>query len=234
MSDTLRYGLRLLEAAQAQKHVTINEALVRADALAGGVAESRALTAPPPIPQDGAVYIVGPAASGFWASQDNDLALYVNGGWDFVVPWPGLAVWVTDEQIRLTWDGSGWREGYAAGSPGGAATRAIVSEIDHTVSVGATSATAAVIPDKAIVLGVTGRVIADVTGATGWSLGVSGSPARYGSGYSTATGAFAHGVTGQPQTYYGGEALLLTAEGGDFSGGQIRLSVHFLDLVPPI
>jgi hypothetical protein len=83
------------------------------------------------------------------------------------------------------------------------------------------------------VLGVTGRVLTELTGATGWSLGVTGSPDRYGTGYGTGAGSFAHGVTGQPQAYYGQTELAVTAEGGAFTGGTVRLAVHLLDLQPP-
>ena len=34
MSDTYQFGLPLVQAAQAQKHVTVNEALTRLDAVA--------------------------------------------------------------------------------------------------------------------------------------------------------------------------------------------------------
>ena len=233
MSETLRYGLTLLDAAQAQKHVTINEALMRVDALASALVERRDLSSPPASPVDGACYIVGPSANGIWAGQEGDLAIFLNGGWEFVAPWPGQAAWDIQDQARVTWDGAGWREGYVGGSAGGAATQSLVAEIDHTLSSGTFSTTPIVIPDKAVVLGVTGRVTAAVTGATGWSLGVPGSPDRYGSGYGPDLGAFAHGVTGQPQAYYGGESLLITAEGGSFTGGQIRLAVHYLGLMPP-
>ncbi len=36
MSNSPRIGLPLLDAAQAQKHVTMNEALARLDVVAGG------------------------------------------------------------------------------------------------------------------------------------------------------------------------------------------------------
>ena len=111
-------------------------------------------------------------------------------------------------------------------SGSGAATVQRVAQIDHVLAAGGNSVTGPVIPDKAVVFGVTGRVTTAITGASGWSLGVPGAIDRYGTGYGTALGAFAHGVTGQPQTYYGGTAIEVTAEGGAFTGGAVRLAVH--------
>jgi hypothetical protein len=42
-----------------------------------------------------------------------------------------------------------------------------------------------------------------------------------------------HGVTGQPQTYYGATPLQLESEGPPFKGGAVRLAVHLFTLTPP-
>lgn len=232
MSDTPRFAMPLLDAAQAQKHVTVNEALSRADALAAGRVERRDLSTPPTAPVDGAVYVVASGASGNWAGQEGALALFLNDGWEFVAPWEGARFRVAAEQVDITRDGGAWVAERIAGAAGGAATFARMVEVDQALS-GASVTTPTVIPDKAVVLGVTGRVIAEIAGAASWSLGVAGAADRYGTGYGIGAGAFAHGVTGQPQAYYGGTALVLSAAGGSFSGGTVRLAVHFLELAPP-
>ena len=221
-------------AAQAQKHVTINEAMSRTDALASARVESRDAIAPPADPTDGEAYIVGPLASGDWIGQDGDLALFLNGGWDFVRPWSGCVVWVEAERTHVTYDDGVWVAGRTGGGAGGAVTLTRIAEVDHTLNAGATSTTPEVIPDKAVVLGITARVIEDITGATGWSLGVAGSPDRYGSGYGVALNSFAHGVTSQPQAYFGATALELTSAGGAFTGGKVRVAVHYAELTPPV
>lgn len=224
----------LLDAAQAQKHVTLNEALVRADALGAGLAQDWGLTVPPVAPLDGSVWIVAAVATGDWGGHDDEIALFLNGGWAFIAPWPGASFWVPGLGNRLTWTGAAWVEGVVAASPGGAATVQRVIEVDHALAAGANSVTGGVIPDKAVVMGVTARVTAAITGASGWSLGVSGATDRYGTGYGTALGAFAHGVTGQPQAYYGATALEITAEGGAFTAGAVRLAVHLQEIIPPV
>ena len=232
MSDTSRFQMPLLDAAQAQKHVTINEALVRADTLASHRVESRSFSAPPGSPTDGAAFIVGSGASGDWVGQEGQLALYLNGGWAFIEPWAGWTVWIVDEGVEATF-GADWVSARIGGSLNGSAIQAMVAEEDHVLALAGSSTTTAIIPDKAVVLGVTGRVIEEITGATGWSLGVAGSTDRYGSGYGATLNAFAQGVTGQPLAYYGGTELVVTAEGGNFTAGRVRLAVHYFDIAPP-
>lgn len=233
MPDTARLSLPLLDAAQAQKHVTVNEALARADALTAGRAEALDRADPPAAPAEGTLWGVGPGATGAWAGQEGRMALFLNGGWSFADPWDGWTLWDAETRAARRHGPGGWSVAALSGSPGGAATVAQVAEIDHVLAAGASSATSAVIPDKAVVLGVTGRVVAAIGGASGWSLGVAGAATRYGSGFGAGTGSFARGVTGQPQAYFGDTALLLTAEGGDFTAGTVRLAVHYLAISPP-
>ena len=58
MSDTPRMALPLIEAAQAQKHVTHNEALVVLDALAHLFLLDRDLADPPASPAEGDAWLV--------------------------------------------------------------------------------------------------------------------------------------------------------------------------------
>ena len=233
MSNTLRFKMPLLDAAQAQKHVTINEALVRSDILSSRRVESRSLSQPPALPEDGNAYVVGIAAAGEWSGEEGSIALFLNGGWEFLSPWSGARFWVEDEHSEILFTNDEWIEASVAASNGAAATTGKVIEFDHDLAASTASVTPAVIPDKAIVLGVTGRVISEITGPASWSLGVSGSPDRYGSGYGLTTGAFAHGVTGQPQAYFGATDLVITSDGPAFTGGSIRLAVHCLSISPP-
>lgn len=102
-------SLPLLAAAQAQKHVTHNEALLRLDRLTQAAATSRHIAAPPAGATDGAAYIVPPDASGTWAGHTGMLAIYDSGAWDFLPAPVGLRVYVEDEGALLIFDGSDWR-----------------------------------------------------------------------------------------------------------------------------
>ncbi|GMG81242.1 DUF2793 domain-containing protein [Paralimibaculum aggregatum] len=233
MSETARFGLTLLEAAQAQKHVTVNEALARLDALAAFHVEEIGLAAPPAGPAEGTVWPVGSGAGGDWAGQDGRLAIRLNGGWDFAEARDGMRVWNAATGSLWLRSGGAWIEGGLAVGPGGAGLAARVAETELALA-GASSSAPAAIPDKAVVIGVSARVTAAITGASGWQLGVPGAADRYGSGFGTAAGSWAEGVTGQPQAYYGGTPLLATALGGDFTGGTLRLAVHYLAISAPL
>lgn len=237
LDETARLGLPLLKAAQAHKHVTVNEALVRLDALVNAAVLTFGRAEPPIEPVEGETHVVG-EGTGEWSGASGALAFRVNGGWRFAQPTPGQRIWLRAEGRALLFDGHGWTavDGAGDGAAAAGATTALrIVSVDHRVGPGETSVTTPVIPDKSIVIGVTGRVIEGMTGPglTGWRLGVLGGVDRYGAGYGAAAGSFAHGVTGQPQAYYGDTALILTAEGGTFEAGLVRLCVHLLTLTPP-
>ncbi len=233
MTSSPRVGLPYLDAAQAQKHVTMNEALARVDMAAAGRVETMDLGSPPASPVEGDAHIVAAGAVGEWAGQDNNVAVFLNGGWDFIQPWAGWRLWVASKSGSAVHDGVGWHLVDQPASAGGAFTALRQVEIDHAVASASTSETAAFIPDKAIVLGVTARVVEAIGGASTWSLGVTGSPDRYGTGIGAALNSYVHGVTGSPTAYYGASSLLLTAESGSFSGGIVRISAHFFELSAP-
>ena len=89
MTNTPRLALPAIEAAQAQKHVTHNEALTLVDALIQLAVESRTLTTPPGTLVDGACYIPAAGATGAWAGWSGQIALFSGGGWIRVVPVSG-------------------------------------------------------------------------------------------------------------------------------------------------
>jgi hypothetical protein len=109
MSDTTpRTALPLLAAAQSQKHVTHNEALLELDAILCCVLLDRDLTAPPGSVADGDTYLVKATGTGDWAGQDGKLAYAIDGGWRFYAPYLGLVAYVADEQKLIVYNGSAW------------------------------------------------------------------------------------------------------------------------------
>ena len=109
-------SLPYIQPAQAQKHVTHNEALRRLDALVQLSVESRGLTEPPISPVDGARYIVATGASGGWAGQDHAIALNAGGGWIFLPPNTGWHAWIADEGAEVVWQDGVW-QAQAGGVP---------------------------------------------------------------------------------------------------------------------
>jgi len=109
MSDTTTHlGLPYLLAAQAQKHVTHNEALRLLDAMVQLSVLDRTRTAPPGSSADGNRHLVASGATGLWAGWDLNVAFWVDGAWLRLVPRTGWLVWVAAEELFLVWNGSAW------------------------------------------------------------------------------------------------------------------------------
>jgi hypothetical protein len=111
MSDTTTHlGLPYLLAAQAQKHVTHNEALRLLDAMVQLSVLDRTRTAPPASPADGNRHLVASGATGLWSGWDLNIAFWIDGAWIRLVPRVGWQVWVADEGVPLVWTGSAWQD----------------------------------------------------------------------------------------------------------------------------
>ena len=109
MSDTTpNLSLPYIMAAQAQKHVTHNEAIRALDALLQIAVLDRDLAAPPVTPADGVRYIVAAAPSGAWAGRSGAVAAYQDGAWTFYSPREGWLAWVADENVLVAYDGIVW------------------------------------------------------------------------------------------------------------------------------
>lgn len=117
--DTPNLGLPFLMAAQAQKHVTHNEALRALDALVHLAVIDRDATSPPGSPAEGDRYIVATGATGAWDGHDLEIAAYQDGGWAFFVPRAGWRSWVGDEELLVAWTGTAWSSVGGGGGSGG-------------------------------------------------------------------------------------------------------------------
>jgi hypothetical protein len=107
MGVTIRHGLPLLTAAQAQKEVTHNEALQAIDRIVQLAVESRLASAPPAVLVPGTSHIVATGATGAWAGQAGRIASYDGFGWTFTQPVTGCIAWIVDEAVFTVFDG-GW------------------------------------------------------------------------------------------------------------------------------
>ncbi len=90
------------------------------------------------------------------------------------------------------------------------------------------------IPSNCILFSVGCRVVSAITGATSYSVGDSGSgdagagPSRFGSGLNIAAGSTNFGLVGPAAIYSPAPSIILTAAGGAFTGGSVRLSIHYM------
>jgi hypothetical protein len=126
MTTTPQANITLLEAAQAQKHVTANEAFMRLDALLQLNVISDVITTPPGSPAEGDKYIVPTGATGAWAGQTNKVALFLSGGWVFFTPRVGWLGWNANLSAFVSWNGTIW-DTLSLGGGGGLADDSVTN-----------------------------------------------------------------------------------------------------------
>lgn len=111
MSQSTRLGLPYLASAQAQKHITVNESLLRLDALVQLSARSATTSAQPASPSDGDIYILPAGKTGAaWSAMANGaLAYYRDGVWEALTPQAGWRCYVADEAALYARNASAWQ-----------------------------------------------------------------------------------------------------------------------------
>jgi Protein of unknown function (DUF2793) len=106
---TANLALPLMAAAQAQKHVTHNEALVGLDTLVQLAVLDKDVLAPPGSPAEGDRYLIaGASPTGAWTGWAGRVVRYQDGAWRSFVPRPGWLAFVADEADLYTYTGVGW------------------------------------------------------------------------------------------------------------------------------
>lgn len=106
--DTTILSLPLILPAQAQKHVTHNEALVKLDLMVQLAVINRTLTTPPPLPTIGDRHIVAAGATGPWVGQSGRIAMFTQAGWQFTQALPGWQAYVMAESQMAFFNGITW------------------------------------------------------------------------------------------------------------------------------
>lgn len=101
-------SLPYIQPAQAQKHVTHNEALRILDAITQLSVIDTTLTAPPAQPSPGDRYIVADPATGTWAGQETSVAVWVDNTWQFFAPGVGWRADIAGTGEELRFDGTDW------------------------------------------------------------------------------------------------------------------------------
>ena len=108
MTRSAHLQLPLVAAGQAQKHVTVNEALVAIDALLHLAVDGGPQNAPPLDPDEASRWLVGAAPTGDWTGRAHHLAVWLDGGWRFHSPRRGWLVHVAEAASLLAFDGDDW------------------------------------------------------------------------------------------------------------------------------
>lgn len=89
METTTNLNMPYLAPAQAQKHVTHNEALRRLDAVVHLSVLAMDVGVAPASPNEGDRYHVAQAAQGDWVGRDGQIAAFQDGAWAFLQPRAG-------------------------------------------------------------------------------------------------------------------------------------------------
>lgn len=232
---TANCGLPLLMPAQAQKHVTVNDALLRVDGQLDLVLQSTRRTIPPAVVIDGQCWAVPVGAVNAWEGHEGQIAIGANGGWIFVAATYGRRAVIADQGVTAIHDGRGWVPGALNMGAHGSGLIAMQASEDVVLASGNTVASTMVLPTGAMVIGVTGRVLEPITcGLTSWSAGTTGALNRFGQGLGKVKDTWSRGILSQPMTYWDPAPILITATGGNFTGGKIRLVAHWLELRIPM
>lgn len=118
MPGEVSYNLSmpLMMPAQAQKHITHNEALMVLDALVQLSVISKSQSSPPAAPSNGDRYIVPVGAASQWKGPENSIASFSNNGWVFYTPQAGWLVWVSQGNEGLIWQDNAWKPSGIASS----------------------------------------------------------------------------------------------------------------------
>jgi hypothetical protein len=110
MTGSTHLGLPYLDAAQAQKHVTHNDALRMLDALVQLSVTARNVVSVPAGPAEGGRWLVGTGATGAFAGQVNNIASFQDGIWRFFAPQKGWHAYIESEGFVLVFDGTAWND----------------------------------------------------------------------------------------------------------------------------
>ena len=108
MEQTTLLNLPYIMPAQAQKHVTHNEALRILDAIVHIRVEGRDREEAPSDPAEGERWLVGGAPVGAFADQAGRIAAFQDGAWAFYEPQEGWVIWDAADGALLVFDGTDW------------------------------------------------------------------------------------------------------------------------------
>lgn len=106
----LAYGWTLGESGW---HTGMDANLKRLGAIVGLSVKDRDLTAPPASPTEGDRYIVPAGAAGAWAGKADQIALWIDGAWEYHVPQVGWLAYIEDEDKLTVFKPTGWSAGVA-------------------------------------------------------------------------------------------------------------------------
>ena len=123
LSCTLRHKLALAlqprsyaRAFKIRSERWDNETLQTLDAIVAGAIEEAPLATPPATPAIGACYIVAESATDAWAGKSQLVATWTSGGWRFIQPVEGMALYERTSGTWTVYRSGGWETGMIRGA----------------------------------------------------------------------------------------------------------------------
>jgi len=104
----LAYGWTLGESGW---HTGMDANLKRLGAIVGLSVTSRTTTTPPASPAEGERYIVPAGATGAWAGRTDQIAVWIDGAWEYHAPKVGWLAFIAAEDKLAVYKSSGWSAG---------------------------------------------------------------------------------------------------------------------------
>lgn len=117
-------------------------------------------------------------------------------------------------------------DGALAGETPGGFTRLASVAVDLDLSADTTAA--GLLPDRAIILGVSSLALTNITGPTSLDVGISGG-SEFGGGLGVAQGSNNRGAVG-PFAVYAPTDVTVTPNGGAVTSGTLRLVAHYIEI----
>lgn len=117
MATTDKLALTIMEASQAQKHTTFNDALTALDAIIMLSVKGLFANVPPGSPVGGDRYITGGTPTGAWAGQTYKLVVWQDGIWRFFAPKIGWICFVENDGVYVLDQAFAWVKLASLGSP---------------------------------------------------------------------------------------------------------------------
>lgn len=106
--NSTRLQLPFIQPAQAQKHVTHNEAIELLDVIVNLRLEVIGETTPPLSPFEGGCWFIGENPTGEWENHGGEIAAFLNGGWLYITPKEGWCAWDVENQKLSVFTSSDW------------------------------------------------------------------------------------------------------------------------------
>jgi hypothetical protein len=108
--SSTRLSLPYIQPAQSQKHVTNNEAIRALDLLVQLTFKDDQTTTPPSNPDEGDCYVIPSNPVGVWAGQEDAIATYLDGAWQFTPPQAGWSGYVISRGALAGFTGTQWTD----------------------------------------------------------------------------------------------------------------------------